>query len=174
MLGKRQFVDLASELLSNPGFEAVELFYEGDDCAALLGRGRPFNVECRLDALVRKHRNAGLRGQTSGRRVGQFRGATQYLPGCVREQIDGVLHSTSAHERSRIDGDTQLPRKFLPIERGSSAHRAGLQPGDYIVSINDKAVKSVAELNAGWVGYKGAMAVKVKRGDQIITGTFRQ
>jgi serine protease Do len=62
----------------------------------------------------------------------------------------------------------------LGIERGSPAHRNGLQPGDYIVSINDKPVKSVAELNAGWAGFKGSMTVKVKRGDQIVTGTFRQ
>ncbi len=62
----------------------------------------------------------------------------------------------------------------LAIERGSAAHRSGLRPGDYIVSINNKPVRSVAELNATWTGYKGAMDVKVKRGEQLITGTFRQ
>lgn len=62
----------------------------------------------------------------------------------------------------------------LAIERGSSAHRAGLRPGDFIVSINDKPIKSVADLNASWTGYKGVMEVKIKRQDQIVTGTFRQ
>ncbi len=62
----------------------------------------------------------------------------------------------------------------LAIERGSSAHRSGLRPGDFIVSINNKPVKSVAELNAAWTGYKGTMEVKIKRQDQIVTGTFRQ
>ncbi|MEN3976185.1 DegQ family serine endoprotease [Emcibacter sp. SYSU 3D8] len=62
----------------------------------------------------------------------------------------------------------------LAIERGSSAHRAGLRPGDFIVSINDKPVKTVAELNAVWAGYKGVMNVKIKRQGQIVSGTFRQ
>lgn len=62
----------------------------------------------------------------------------------------------------------------LAIERGSSAHRSGLRPGDYIVSINNKPVRSVAELNASWTGYRGVMEVKIKRQDQIVTGTFRQ
>ena len=62
----------------------------------------------------------------------------------------------------------------LGIERGSSAHRSGLEPGDFIVSINEKPVKTVAELNATWTGYKGTLAVKIRRQGQIISGTFRQ
>ena len=61
----------------------------------------------------------------------------------------------------------------LAIERGSSAHRSGLRPGDYIVSVNDKPIRTVAELNANWTGFRGVMNVKVKRGDQMITGSFR-
>ncbi len=60
------------------------------------------------------------------------------------------------------------------LERGSSAHRAGLRPGDYILSINDKDVRSVADLNATWTGFSGPMTVRVKRAGEIITATFRQ
>jgi Do/DeqQ family serine protease len=62
----------------------------------------------------------------------------------------------------------------LGIERGSMAHRAGLRPGDIFVSINDRPVKSVAELNAVWGEYAGTMTVKVNRGGETITGTFRR
>src|SRR5258708_25820897 len=98
MLGERWLFDLVGEFLSEPGFEAVQLLDEGDDCAALLRRVRPFDIERRLDALLRKHRNPGRRGQTSGRGVGELRRAAQYLSGRVREEIDGVLHATRAHE----------------------------------------------------------------------------
>jgi S1-C subfamily serine protease len=60
------------------------------------------------------------------------------------------------------------------LERGSSAHRAGLRPGDFILSINDKDVRSVADLNAAWTGFSGPMTVRVKRAGEIITATFRQ
>ncbi|MBI1182567.1 MAG: Do family serine endopeptidase [Alphaproteobacteria bacterium] len=60
------------------------------------------------------------------------------------------------------------------IQRGSPAAQRGLRPGDIFVSINGKPVKSVAELNAVWGDYAGEMTVKVKRGDEVITGVFRQ
>jgi serine protease Do len=62
----------------------------------------------------------------------------------------------------------------LGIERGSMAHRRGLRPGDIFVSINGKDIDTVAQLNARWSDHSGELTVKVKRGGEVISGTFRQ
>jgi serine protease Do len=58
------------------------------------------------------------------------------------------------------------------IADGAIAQNAGVQPGDLIVGVNGRAVRSTAELQAALAGGQGSWRITINRGGQEISGDF--
>lgn len=75
----------------------------------------------------------------------------------------------SVREKFKLDNDTKNP-VIVAIENGSIAQKAGLKPGDILLSINKKEPKSGIEANN--LFKKGENSVRVGRGRGMSALTF--
>ncbi|UHA75131.1 SRPBCC domain-containing protein [Paenibacillus sp. 481] len=59
----------------------------------------------------------------------------------------GIQHTTVGESEERVDTDTLVQgTKVLSVREATPAEQAGLQPGDIITKVNDRAISSYAEL----------------------------
>lgn len=61
----------------------------------------------------------------------------------------------------------------LDVERGSRAERLRLRRGDMFVSINDKQIDSVTDIDVTWRNQPGTLTVRIRRGDRIMTARIQ-
>ena len=93
-------------------------------------------VERGLDARCEEQRSTRLAAHALGRPVQKISGALDHLPSRMGEQVEGVLHPTSALERRRVDGYPERLRQLLPVKlprRPGQLHRALEQPPVHVV-----------------------------------------
>ena len=97
--------------------------------------------------------------------------ARQLTPLSGHHPLSGVtvgnLNPAFADELG-FDG-TQRGVIVTTLERGGTADRLGIQPGDVLVSLNKRAIETVAQLKELLASTPSPWVVAVRRGDKILT-----
>ena len=99
--------------------------------------------------------------------------AEKQFPSAIKDRFKLGLEISDAVPKTRgifkLDDDTKNPI-VVSVENNSIAQKAGLKPGDILLSINKKEPKSAIEANN--LFKKGENSVRVGRGRGMSVMTF--
>mgnify|MGYP000347594771 CR=1 FL=1 len=102
--------------------------------------------------------------QPDGFLTASLRGAT---PDAKAEPVDGVRVAPlddSARATFEIPDEVVAGAVVQSVEEGSMIARSGLRPGDVVIEVNRKPVKSVRDFETLWASSKDRVMLRVKRG----------